>query len=98
MAVNEEQFDRVAAKVADLVGGDLSGRRIALWGLTFKARTDDRRESPALHIARRLLDAGAELRAHDPTVGDGPLSELPGVEVSSATPTPPARGPRPWSC
>jgi UDPglucose 6-dehydrogenase len=83
MAVNEEQFDRVAAKIADLVGGDLTGRRIALWGLTFKARTDDRRESPALHVARRLLAAGAELRAHDPTVADGPLDELPELLASS---------------
>ena len=83
MAVNEDQFDRVASKVAELVGGDLSGCRVALWGLTFKARTDDRRESPALHIARRLLDAGAVLQAHDPTVGDGPLAELPAIEVTS---------------
>ncbi|HEY5886142.1 MAG TPA: UDP-glucose/GDP-mannose dehydrogenase family protein [Acidimicrobiales bacterium] len=83
MAVNEEQFDRVAAKIEAMVGGDLSGCRLALWGLTFKARTDDRRESPALHVARRLLDAGAVLQAHDPTVGDGPLAELPAIEVSS---------------
>ena len=83
MAVNEDQFDRVASKVAELVGGDLSGCRVALWGLTFKARTDDRRESPALHIARRLLDAGAVLQAHDPTVGDGPLAELPAIEVTT---------------
>ena len=83
MAVNEEQFDRVAAKVGALVGGDLSGRRIALWGLTFKARTDDRRESPALHVARRLLAAGAVLRGHDPTVADGPLEELPDLVVTS---------------
>lgn len=83
MAVNEEQFDRVTAKIAALVGGDLTGRRIALWGLTFKARTDDRRESPALHIARRLLAAGAVLQAHDPTVADGPLPELPELLVSS---------------
>jgi len=83
MAVNEEQFDRVAAKIAALVGGDLTGRRIALWGLTFKARTDDRRESPALHIARRLLAGGAVLQAHDPTVADGPLPELPELLVSS---------------
>ena len=83
MAVNEDQFDRVASKVAELVGGDLSGCRVALWGLTFKARTDDRRESPALHIARRLLDAGAVLQAHDPTVGEGPLAELPAIEVTS---------------
>jgi UDPglucose 6-dehydrogenase len=79
MAVNEQQFDRVAAKVRTLVGGDLTGRRIAFWGLTFKARTDDRRESPAIHIGRRLLDAGAIVVAHDPTVPDGPIEELPGL-------------------
>lgn len=82
MEVNDEQFDRVAAKVEALVGGDLTGRRVALWGLTFKARTDDRRESPALHVARRLLDAGATLVAHDPTVNGG-LPELPEVEVAA---------------
>jgi UDPglucose 6-dehydrogenase len=81
MAVNEQQFDRVAGKVRTLVGGDLQGRRVAFWGLTFKARTDDRRESPALHIARRLLEAGAVVVAHDPTVADGPLDEEPGIEA-----------------
>jgi UDPglucose 6-dehydrogenase len=81
MEVNEDQFDRVADKVRALVGGDLTGATVALWGLTFKARTDDRRESPALHVARRLLDGGATLRAHDPTVAEGPLDELPGIEV-----------------
>jgi UDPglucose 6-dehydrogenase len=83
MAVNEEQFDRVVAKVEALAGGALGGQTIALWGLTFKARTDDRRESPALHVARRLLAAGATVRAHDPTVDAGPLEELPEVEVTA---------------
>jgi UDPglucose 6-dehydrogenase len=79
MIVNEQQFDRMAGKVRDLVGGDLGGKRVALWGLTFKARTDDRRESPALHIARRLLDEGAEVVVHDPTVDEGGIAELDGV-------------------
>jgi UDPglucose 6-dehydrogenase len=83
MQVNEEQFERMVEKVRDIVGGDLQGKRIALWGLTFKARTDDRRESPALHVGRRLLDAGAELLAHDPTVADGPVDELAGVMATA---------------
>src|SRR5579885_2121252 len=57
--VNDEQFERVAAKAAALVGGDVEGVRLAVWGLTFKARTDDLRESPSLEIVRRLQDQGA---------------------------------------
>jgi UDPglucose 6-dehydrogenase len=72
IAVNEEQFDRVADKIESMVGGDLSGRTVAVWGLTFKARTDDLRESPSLEVISRLVDRGAAVRAHDPTVDTGP--------------------------
>ncbi len=80
VAVNEEQFDRMAEKVQRMAGGSLEGRTIAIWGLTFKANTDDRRESPALQIASRLIDRGATLRAYDPTVR-AELPELPAVTV-----------------
>jgi len=83
MQVNEEQFDRMAEKIRSIVGGDLDGKRVALWGLTFKARTDDRRESPALHIGRRLLDEGATVVAHDPTVDEGGIDELPAVRTAA---------------
>lgn len=66
--VNEEQFDRVAAKVADVCGGNLDGVLVAAWGLTFKAGTDDLRESPALEVIERLRSAGAEVVAFDPAV------------------------------
>ena len=82
VAVNDQQFDRVAAKVAASVGGDLSGKRIAVWGLTFKAGTDDLRDSPAVSIVRRLLDSGASVHAYDPTV-EAPRSGVPmGVNIS----------------
>ena len=68
ITVNAQQFDRVAAKVAVAAGGTLAGKTIAVWGLTFKARTDDLRESPSLEIVNRLLVAGARVVAHDPTV------------------------------
>ena len=68
IAVNEEQFARVVDKVRRSVGGDLSGRTVAVWGLTFKAGTDDLRDSPALEIIVRLLDQGALVQAFDPTV------------------------------
>ena len=68
ITVNDEQFHRVVAKIRAMVGGDLSGVRIAAWGLTFKARTDDTRDSPALRIVDLLTEAGAEVRAYDPAV------------------------------
>lgn len=76
IAVNEEQFDRVADKIRVAAGGDLSESTIAVWGLTFKARTDDLRESPSLAIIRRLLALGAIIQAFDPTV-DGPKPGVP---------------------
>ena len=77
---NVEQFDRVADKGARLAGGSLDGATVAAWGLTFKANTDDRRESPAVEVLSRLLAAGARVVAFDPTV-KGELPELPAVEV-----------------
>ena len=56
------------AKVRHAVGGTLDGTVLAAWGLTFKARTDDRRDSPALEIIGRLLAGGARVQAFDPTV------------------------------
>jgi len=45
---------------------------VAVWGLTFKANTDDRRESPSLAIVQLLQDQGAVVRAYDPTVSEPP--------------------------
>ena len=64
--VNARQYDRVAEKVEQMAGGDLDGRTVAALGLAFKARTDDTRESPALHVIDRLLERGARVRAFDP--------------------------------
>lgn len=63
---NERQKHRLFEKVRDLFGGELRGKRIALWGLAFKANTDDMRESPALVLIEELLGAGAVVVAHDP--------------------------------
>jgi UDPglucose 6-dehydrogenase len=76
IAVNEEQFDRVTDKIRVAAGGDLSKATVAVWGLTFKARTDDLRDSPALAIIGRLTAAGATVQAYDPTV-NGPKPGLP---------------------
>jgi UDPglucose 6-dehydrogenase len=68
ITVNDEQFDRVTDKIAAGAGGSLDGKTVAVWGLTFKARTDDLRDSPAVAIIERLLGRGARVRAFDPTV------------------------------
>ncbi|HMJ79165.1 MAG TPA: UDP-glucose/GDP-mannose dehydrogenase family protein, partial [Iamia sp.] len=81
IAVNEEQFGRVANKITRFAGGRLEGKTIAVWGLTFKARTDDLRDSPAINIINRLLEVGATVRAYDPAVLDGRDPRLEGVEV-----------------
>ncbi|MCE9623092.1 MAG: UDP-glucose/GDP-mannose dehydrogenase family protein [Actinomycetia bacterium] len=68
IAVNDEQFDRVTDKIRVGAGGSLKGATIAVWGLTFKARTDDLRDSPSISIINRLLAQGARVQAFDPTV------------------------------
>jgi UDPglucose 6-dehydrogenase len=65
-AVNSRQKHRVAEKLMGALDGSLAGRRIALWGLAFKANTDDMRESPALTVIEDLLAAGATVVVHDP--------------------------------
>jgi len=75
--VNEEQLNRVADKIEALAGGSVEGKRVGAWGLTFKARTDDLRESPAIAILQRLASRGALVRAYDPS-GPGPIE---GIEV-----------------
>ncbi len=64
--VNEAQKHVLAAKVKRRFGADLSGRRFAIWGLAFKANTDDMREASSLALIADLLEAGAEVRAYDP--------------------------------
>ncbi len=65
---NDQAQDRVADKVRVAAGGSLAGVQIALWGLTFKAGTDDLRDSPALAVACRLAAEGAVLRGFDPAI------------------------------
>ena len=62
---NEAQKHLLFAKLARL-GGDVRGKRVALWGLSFKPNTDDMREAPALVLIEELLAAGASVVAHDP--------------------------------
>ncbi|MGL4461736.1 MAG: UDP-glucose dehydrogenase family protein [Planctomycetia bacterium] len=68
--INEDQKERLYAKLLELLGSDLTGRRIALWGLAFKPNSDDIREAPSLVLIQRLLDAGATVCAFDPKAAE----------------------------
>ena len=64
--VNELQKRVLLKKLLANLGRNLSGRQIAVWGLAFKAETDDMRESPALPLVDGIMEAGGAVRAHDP--------------------------------
>jgi len=78
--VNERQKQKLLGKVKDALGGDISGKSVAVWGLAFKAETDDMRESPAIPLIEGLLDAGAKVRAYDP-VAEGNAERIFGERI-----------------
>ena len=80
ITVNDEQYLRMVAKVERAVGGSLAGCSVAVWGLTFKARTDDLRDSPAIEVIRQMQERGAKVRAYDPAA-DPASPTLAGIEV-----------------
>ncbi len=80
VTVNDEQRERIIAKVRKACGGTIAGKTLAIWGLTFKARTDDLRDSPSIAITQRLAEEGATIRAYDPTV-HGPINQLPTAHI-----------------
>ncbi len=76
IAVNDEQRERMVRKVQHAAGtNDLNGMTISVLGLTFKAGTDDLRDSPSLAVINRLRELGATVKAYDPTT-TGTLSQI----------------------
>ncbi|CAN5878016.1 UDP-glucose/GDP-mannose dehydrogenase family protein [soil metagenome] len=71
------QRTRVVEKIRQAAGGGLRGRRVAMWGLAFKAGTDDVRESPALRIALALQNDGADVVVYDPEATSPELASAP---------------------
>jgi UDPglucose 6-dehydrogenase len=65
-AVNKDQKLVLFNKIKRFFNGNLHGKIIALWGLSFKPQTDDMREAPSLTIVKKLLEAGAKVKAYDP--------------------------------
>lgn len=81
IAANDAHRERLVDKIERAAGGTLGGRSVAVWGLAFKAGTDDVRESPAVAVVQSLLSRGAVVRAFDPQA----TVELPGLtQVESA--------------
>lgn len=64
--VNSKQRVRIADKIVARLGENLSGHTLAMWGLSFKPRTDDMREAPSIYTVRELTKRGAKIRAYDP--------------------------------
>ncbi len=65
-AANDHQKHVLTGKIKARFGGDLKGRRFAVWGLAFKPNTDDMREAPSRELIADLFAAGASVRAYDP--------------------------------
>jgi UDPglucose 6-dehydrogenase len=73
---NDQQKHVLFRKLSAHFGGDLKGRTIAVWGLSFKPRTDDIREAPSLVLIHSLLEAGAKVRVHDPVALENVRKEI----------------------
>lgn len=74
--VNDRQKHVLTKKIDEHFGGDLSGKRFAVWGLSFKPKTDDIREAPALVLIEALLERGASVVAFDPEAVENVKEEL----------------------
>jgi UDPglucose 6-dehydrogenase len=74
--VNQRQKTLLVARLVERMGEDLSGRKIAVWGLAFKPNTDDMREAPSRSVIKNLLSRGARVVAFDPVAGHEALEAL----------------------
>ena len=80
--VNQAQRTRFLETIGDHFDGVLAGRAFAVWGLSFKPRTDDVREAPAVAIVRSLLASGAAVTGYDPAASATFRRAVPGVRIA----------------
>ena len=98
VGVNSDQFDRVAKKAVDLAGGTVDGKTIAVWGLTFKARTDDLRESPSLEVINRLARKAHAFERSTPRSHRPSNLDAKNLTASRSSPIPMPRVSMPRCC
>jgi UDPglucose 6-dehydrogenase len=80
--INQRQRTWFADRIIAHFDADLQGKKIAMWGLAFKPRTDDVRDAPSIDIARRLLDAGAVVTGFDPEASETFSAEVPEICIA----------------
>lgn len=80
--INERQKRHIVPKVQKLVP-DLKGKRIAVWGLAFKPKTDDMREAPSIVVIEELQKLGAKIRAFDPVAMEESKKHLKNIEYGT---------------
>lgn len=81
-STNEAQKQSLLPKIQKLLGQNISGKRVAVWGLAFKAETDDMREAPALTVIKQLQDRDVEVVVFDPVAQEGAKKLITNIEFA----------------
>jgi UDPglucose 6-dehydrogenase len=80
--VNKAQKEVLFSKLVGQLGTDLKGKRIAVWGLSFKPETDDMREAPSINLIQSIIKAGGKVNAYDPKATHEAQFYLKGIDVN----------------
>jgi len=81
-SVNKAQKEVLFSKLTSQLGTNLKGKKIAVWGLSFKPETDDMREAPSLNLIKSIISAGGKVNAYDPKAIHEAKFYLKGIEVN----------------
>jgi len=81
MDINKDRRRMAVARIKEMLGEDLHGKTIGMFGLSFKPNTDDMRDAPSIDIAKSFLELGASVRAYDPVAMDNAKPLLPEVQM-----------------
>ncbi len=82
--VNDKRKLAMAGRVADALGGDVKGKRIAVLGLAFKPNTDDMRDAPSIPLIESLIEQGASVTAYDPAAMEHAARLLPKMQCAGS--------------